>query len=196
MDPTPARKRRAFTIMEILVVLTLMASMTAMAGGVFTGATNYFKSRGSAETLLWDVRRIQEIARTRGIGPTNHGVIFYKGQWDFGNNAPSNIGWSYFVYGVNGAPKPPDSFSSLTPEQGRQLVSMAPTIQFVRHAVRVRCRRPGRRDLAGDAGPVRRGGRMVPDPRRATQVRGAGVQPALGGGRACRPRARGRMRCR
>lgn len=129
------RRRRAFTLMEILVVLTLVAAMTAMAGGVFTGATNYFRSRGSAETLLWDVRRIQEIARARGIGPVVHGVKFYKGQWDFANNAPTTRGWSYLVYGVNGVINPPDALSSLSPDQGRQLVALAASVQLVQDAV-------------------------------------------------------------
>lgn len=122
-------KRRGLTLMEILVVLALVGIMAAMSGGVFSGVLDYFKGRRAAETLMWDMRKLQQKARARGNTPAVYGVKFYSGRVIAGAVEPS--GCSYLPYGPSLAEPAAATLDTLPANERSLLVSLEPASRFV-----------------------------------------------------------------
>lgn len=107
------------------MVVALIAALSTLGVGVFSGVLDYFRARRSMENLMWDLRKCQQRARSRGhalgatvVGvssPANFGIAFYKGRLrdrpPFGVDA--GLGYSYYVYGPT-FNVPPSDLAALT----------------------------------------------------------------------------------
>lgn len=114
------KRRKAFTFIEILIVVLLVTTLSTMGVGVFSGVLEYFRCRRSMESLMWDLRKAQQRARSRGhsrgfdtVGgsPANFGVAFYAGRVTSAGIDPA--GYSYYVYGPSFI-VPPSNLAALT----------------------------------------------------------------------------------
>lgn len=101
------QRRKGFTFVEILIVMTLITALSTMGVAVFSGVLDYFRARRSMENLMWDLRKSQQRARSRGhavgsAGPGSSpgvfGVQFYAGRLT-ATGAVEPDGCSYYVYG-------------------------------------------------------------------------------------------------
>jgi prepilin-type N-terminal cleavage/methylation domain-containing protein len=122
-------KRRGLTLIEILVVLSLVGVMAAMSGGVFSGVLDYFKGRRSAETMMWELRKLQQKARARGNTPAVFGIKFYSGRVLAGRVEPS--GFSYLPYGPLAAEPAAVTVGALSANEQSLLVAMEPSSRLV-----------------------------------------------------------------
>ena len=114
-----------------MILLTLLA----IGAGISSAQLNYYRTRASAETFFWDLRRIQETARARGFGASPHGIKLYQGRIDSRSGAIEPVGFSYLVYGVNASPIPPDALAALSTVQRGELVALSPTVLVCADAV-------------------------------------------------------------
>jgi type II secretory pathway pseudopilin PulG len=122
--------RRAFTLIEIFTVITLMLVLVAVGGGAFTGVLDYYKVRKSAEQLLWDLRKVQVQAKARGLGAF-YGLKFYAGGYDTVSQA-IGPGFSYLTYGGRGSPvAPPDTIGALSTADRSRLVNLGLAVRVV-----------------------------------------------------------------
>lgn len=84
---------RAFSLIELLVILTLITMMTIGAAGLGSSILGYAKLRSASETLLWEVRRIQSFTRTAGVIVRRQGIYLLQPE---GNE----MRWGYYVFGA------------------------------------------------------------------------------------------------
>ena len=93
--------------MEMVVVLSIVGAMSLMAAGMFSGPVMFFKARRSMENLMWDIRKVQQAARSRGVSAGFQdsagifGIVFYAGQvsWNGAQFVVTPGGYSYLPYG-------------------------------------------------------------------------------------------------
>lgn len=144
------RLRRGVTLLEILVVLSIIAAMSVMAAGMFPGPINYFRARRSMESMMWAMRKVQQQARARGhssnvglagvVGPmgpgmtqstdpASFGIKVYRGTmtWNGAAWAPSPDGFSYIAFGPALNP-PPDTLAALTALEAADVVNLDPAL--------------------------------------------------------------------
>lgn len=63
----PHPSQRGFTLLELLIVLTIFAVMASLSGVVLNGTLPHLRHERAAEQLVSDLRRSRLDARTRGV---------------------------------------------------------------------------------------------------------------------------------
>lgn len=125
-----------------MVVLSIIGSLCAMASAVFPGAMQYFRARRSMESMMWDLRRVQAMARSRGhagagatLDPARYGFILYQGTTRFDGSAlvKDPTGYSYLAY-AREQNVPDTDIAGLTPAQRAQVVNLDASLIPVRDA--------------------------------------------------------------
>ena len=129
------RIRRGLTILEITVVLSIIGAMCAMAASVFPGPMQYYRARRSMESLLWDLRKIQQLARSRGhssngAGPSQDPAVFgirlYQGTviFDGATLVKDQSGYSYLSYSPPYLTPVATDLSALTAAEKARVVNL------------------------------------------------------------------------
>lgn len=64
----PHPSQRGFTLLELLIVLTIFAAVASLSGVALNGTLAHLRHERAAEQLVSDLRRASLAARTRGAG--------------------------------------------------------------------------------------------------------------------------------
>jgi type II secretory pathway pseudopilin PulG len=99
------RARRSLTLVELLAVIAILAILVLVGGGLGSAIMAYHRARGGAETLLNDIRAIQEYAASRQNIPHpagSSGIKFFASLVRNDRTGPQagTIGWSYVTWGA------------------------------------------------------------------------------------------------
>lgn len=123
-------RRDGLTLIEILVVITLMVVLTSFGAGIFTGVLNYYRSRQAAETFLWNLRQSQGEATARGRGGV-HGVKFYSGRIQRGAIVATGNSYLPYAFRSEAPVAPPDTLVALDAPIRDQVVNFPDTVRLV-----------------------------------------------------------------
>lgn len=108
-------RAKGFTLIEIMVVITIMGSLVAVGGGLSAGFLDYYKVRGGAETLVWQLRRARTLIMSRGAITGNAGIYLFAQRVRADKTAPEGPGFSYLVWSQPyGRPRPADGTTLAT----------------------------------------------------------------------------------
>lgn len=92
--------RRGVTLIELLIVLVILAALTAAGGGLVSGQVATLRARASIEALAAALAAARDLARSTGDPAVRCGVALLRGRWVGGEEV---AGWSYLRYGVGHA---------------------------------------------------------------------------------------------
>lgn len=134
------RRGRGISLVEVIVVITIISAMSAMSVGIFPGVIQFYRARRSVESLMWEIRKVQQLARSRGHAANASGgavavfgIKFYGGHIipQGGAMVVSPDGFSYLSY-VGVTAEPGNDLGSLSvAEQARTIPLDASLIPVV-----------------------------------------------------------------
>ena len=99
--------RRAFTLVEILVVIACLSAMVLFGAGISSNVLTAVRVKGSAEQLMWELRGVQQFAMARGAyavpAPAgSSGICFFAQRVNnLRTGADATPGFSYVSWGAD-----------------------------------------------------------------------------------------------